>query len=460
MLVSLTVMITSVLTLFVFRSGARTASNVETPSAKQLDAPSDPPRQVIEASRKYRFNILQVDSSSYPNINVHFSLLDESGDLAKDLSMDAFALSNGANSIPLEAKKNAQESATIVFVDTSMIAQERGLEKTRSMLQDYIGHQPNWNRFIEVMDPAGVILPYSKMSNNTRSSLPEFLPKDGASLYSGLYQALLWTSYRQGPKTFTAIISSADNGSGRPLADVVQLSKETGLPINVIATGNYDEQALSALTLETGGLMSLDIDNAQSELQNFQSVWDTAITASFRIDDSWLENRFIIQYAQDKIFADKSFSAFGIQPRSVEASSIRAPVDGISYGPANAVDQSSDTAWIEGSSTSGEGEWIEIQFFRKEKISSVLAQNGYWKNAMTMANNGRIKTFEIEFADGTELVSFPDPAFDPGSFSLAKGYEISLDKTHYSDYAKVTIKEIFPERMYFDTCLSYIGFHR
>jgi hypothetical protein len=347
-----------------------------------------------------------------------------------------------------------------VFVDAGKEVDSFNLNVIRFELQDFIRNPINSEAFIEILDQSGQILPYCKTSDAAKSGLPEIEPRDGLALYDGLYRALLWASYMRGPKTFTAIISSKGNGAGRPLSDIAKLSKEVGIPVNIIWLDSADSVSLDMLANDTGGQISFLTSGASSCLQKYLKLWEKASAVSFRVDESWIGAPLSLVYEYDGIFSEKAFSVEGIAARNVKASSVRKPEGYTFYDEVNAVDQYGDTAWAEGVDGNGEGEWIRLQFNHMEKISAIVAQSGYWKDWQTLENNNRIKTLEVEFADGKEYISLPDPILDYASLYYSKGYLVNFDKTHYSDYVTITISEVYPGRQNEDTCLSYIGFYR
>lgn len=63
--------------------------------------------------------------------------------------------------------------------------------------------------------------------------------------------------------------------------------------------------------------------------------------------------------------------------KSITASSELAPNKDIAYTASNAFDGKFETAWIEGNSGYGEGEWIEITFVKPVCIMGIAIYNGY-----------------------------------------------------------------------------------
>jgi hypothetical protein len=102
-------------------------------------------------------------------------------------------------------------------------------------------------------------------------------------------------------------------------------------------------------------------------------------------------------------------SAPGSLNITATASSTRAPLKALSYTPANALDNSLLTAWIEGIPGAGVGEWIRCEFDREVKLNSVVMTPGYFKTASLWKQNNRMAAATLYFSDGSSLrFTFPD----------------------------------------------------
>jgi hypothetical protein len=91
------------------------------------------------------------------------------------------------------------------------------------------------------------------------------------------------------------------------------------------------------------------------------------------------------------------------------ASSSRQVFRGIDYGPANAMDGSMMTAWVEGSDGPGVGEWIRFDFGREVKLRRIFIAPGYFKSPQIWQKNNRLAIAIFHFSDGsTKEFRFPD----------------------------------------------------
>ena len=85
-------------------------------------------------------------------------------------------------------------------------------------------------------------------------------------------------------------------------------------------------------------------------------------------------------------------------------SSLLKPQFGNSYGAANLFDASTGTAWVEGASGNGIGEWITIEFEMQRRVKSIHVQNGYQKSPDIFAKNNRVRQLRVLFSGGESQI--------------------------------------------------------
>ena len=85
-------------------------------------------------------------------------------------------------------------------------------------------------------------------------------------------------------------------------------------------------------------------------------------------------------------------------PYKVTGSSFLPPQAANQYDPSNAHDLSYGTAWVEGASGDGIGEYLVYHFdTHSPRITSIRIANGYVKNQTAWENNGRVKKLKLYF---------------------------------------------------------------
>ncbi|MBP3284734.1 MAG: hypothetical protein J6M02_04475 [Clostridia bacterium] len=140
----------------------------------------------------------------------------------------------------------------------------------------------------------------------------------------------------------------------------------------------------------------------------------------------------------------------------VSASSSLKSQGKFSYTPDLTLDEKMETAWLEGVSGNGIGEYLLYSAETDQKVSEIVLYNGYLKNSTTYINNGRFKSISIEFSDGTIITKeIPKQTYNES----LKGYPITLEEPINTTSIKITILDVYQGSYYTDTALSGISFH-
>ncbi len=148
--------------------------------------------------------------------------------------------------------------------------------------------------------------------------------------------------------------------------------------------------------------------------------------------------------------------------KSIKASSELKENNGINYSPKNAHDFDKNTAWIEGKTDFGIGEFIEYCFDFSEiegyngglGINRILLANGYKKNKPTWENNSRIKQLKVyldekPYAILNLLDSFEIQTIDIGEIKFPVNKETKL---------KFEITQVYEGKKHKDTAISLLMF--
>lgn len=138
-----------------------------------------------------------------------------------------------------------------------------------------------------------------------------------------------------------------------------------------------------------------------------------------------------------------------LAPSGAEASSALSPQGGNTYGPGNALDSNMETAWNEGASGSGNGEWIRLHFPAPVVPTRLEIANGYQKDQRRFRGNGRIRRLRIELGGEASL---------PLTVELedALGYQSVDLPADYPATSEIilTIISVYPGDTWEDTALS------
>ncbi len=142
-------------------------------------------------------------------------------------------------------------------------------------------------------------------------------------------------------------------------------------------------------------------------------------------------------------------------PASVSVSSVLSDSTGNDYGAGNLMDGSTSTAWSEGVSGTGVGEYADFSFDRADgaDIYGIAIMPGYLKSGYAYRNNGVPLTIAVEAGKHHEEFTL---------FSSVPSYSKAKRKVHYLELdepvraktLRVSIKSATAGSKYQDTCIS------
>ena len=123
------------------------------------------------------------------------------------------------------------------------------------------------------------------------------------------------------------------------------------------------------------------------------------------------------------------------------------------YGAENVYDGDNRTAWVEGKSDDGVGEYLEIELKEESSIKGILISNGYYKNTDVYYRNNRVKEVKLTFSDGSSKIYELEDNF-------LETCDIQFDEPVVTSTIKVEILSVYKskslngKKAYDDTCIT------
>ena len=141
-------------------------------------------------------------------------------------------------------------------------------------------------------------------------------------------------------------------------------------------------------------------------------------------------------YSKDKKIPDVKSELEKIKAKPVEIKEVRASsISSEKYSAGN-VASHSWASWVEGSSSNGEGEWIELIFEESTSLDGITIKNGFGNLAYYWKNN-RVKSGKIYLDDETTFITFTlEDTPLPTYVSIRKNYK-TFEKM------KIVIDEVY-----------------
>lgn len=152
-------------------------------------------------------------------------------------------------------------------------------------------------------------------------------------------------------------------------------------------------------------------------------------------------------------------------PKNVTASSSLEEQGGNNYSGHNAHDLSYQTAWVEGATGNGEGEYLLYEFAPESpRINTIIVVNGYVKSAQAWKNNSRVKKLKVYVGDKLfAILNLKDlPAAQSFEIEpLGAGDRGSFEELHKKPDWKLRfeILEVYKGDKYDDTVITEIYFN-
>ena len=140
----------------------------------------------------------------------------------------------------------------------------------------------------------------------------------------------------------------------------------------------------------------------------------------------------------------------GINPK--RASSVLSPQGKKGYNINNLNDDNPMTAWVEGDSLSGIGEWFEI----KGLVNKIY--NGYQSSATNWKNNSRVKKFLV-YENGTPICYLKlTDEMGAQHFDLPTKYEYDGEYESSAPILRFEIVEVYEGLKWADVCISELDY--
>ncbi|MBN2038983.1 MAG: VWA domain-containing protein [Spirochaetes bacterium] len=258
--------------------------------------------------------------------------------------------------------------------------------------------------------------------------------------------------FRSGAKVVFILITDAPYHQGDsvtkrymlPLAKKLKLEDIKVYPIAI----KLDQYIWMAR--ETGGQYFDILGDFSSMIEEIATVLTAQYTIKYVPSNSSFDNTWrSVEVKIDGIGSAKNKykSASNIVASSQLIEKYR-PSD--AYKPANIADGNKLTAWSEGESGNGIGEWIRFGFDTPKNLKAIKIIAGYTKTDRIYKANNRVKKLKIIFSNGKSQTA---ELKDVQDFQ-----RILIDRDTPTKFVKLEIMDVYRGAKYKDTCISEVEF--
>jgi len=137
----------------------------------------------------------------------------------------------------------------------------------------------------------------------------------------------------------------------------------------------------------------------------------------------------------------------------VKASTVLAPQGKLNYSEKNICDDDPTTAWVEGNSDYGIGEYIEFNNWSIMGDGEISILNGYQSTKSSWENNSRVKSFMVSLNGVNYFIVDLADVMGVQTFKLSDAF---LEEFSEGGKLRFTIIEVYPGIKWKDTAISGI----
>jgi VWFA-related protein len=217
--------------------------------------------ELTKPSAPLYLEIHQIDSSTFPEITLYFTALDEQGDMVMGLDAEAFAIQEQGKTTDITAFREGgghMPIAVSLIMDNSSSMDGNELARAKASAAQFLEYVDfgggDTVEIIEFNSYVNVRLPYNS-SKELLTDAIETMGCDGmTALYDALYYGLVRAYTQPGLKCVLAFTDGGENSSSRSIGDVIELANAAAIPIFTIGVGgSADEWAMREIAEQTGG---------------------------------------------------------------------------------------------------------------------------------------------------------------------------------------------------------------
>lgn len=250
--------------------------------AKQLKEIGD---GIVIPSVPVTVEIQQIDNSDFPNVKLYAIFKDADGNLVDITNigdLEVFeSISNMKSQAVIDDVKKVLDSDKVsinLVLDSSGSMDEnnkmnQAKEAAYQLIDQIDFAKGDQVQLMSFDDQVVTWTGFDDSYSDIRNAVAYINTGGRTALYDALYSSI-WETYSQsGAKCVIAFTDGIENASSYSMHDVIELSKDTGIPVYIIGIGNdCDENTLSNIAANcSGAYFKADVGNLTVTLSNIYS---------------------------------------------------------------------------------------------------------------------------------------------------------------------------------------------
>ena len=411
-------------------------------------------------------NIVQIDTSEFPNITVYFSLEDEAGNFIENVQSDQIKVLESNNkewaemegNVRFSEKDDSQRSVAMVM-DTSG-SMDASISQLCWAAQELLAQMQGGNYNVSLTtfsNTWNTLFDYTNNISAVSNQLNSLYASGGTALYDTLENSLYQAINQQGQKYILAFTDGIDNQSSITKDELISLAEYYHVPIYIIAAmeEGYGTYEMEEIARESGGefYSIYSMDSLYDVYYEIFQLQENLYSFEYITKQSNSECGLRVVYQSKQYIGESESDFISQKPIKRERVNNYAIVNAESsstlqdYPLSNAFDSSDNTMWIEGVRGNGIGESIFITLDEMHEVNGITIYNGNRKSSDYYEKYNRVKMIQVTFSDGSQRqFELDDNFYEP--------CEVNFINPVKTNSLKIEIMEVYEGTTYQDTCIA------
>ena len=238
-------------------------------SDKDNDDDDDSNKPYTGERKSIDIEVRQVDNSKFPEVALYTSITDDNGEVVKNLKKKDFDI------------QEIDKDGNVIDASIEDMYQVMNEDKISiELVMDASGSMSDYNKMQQAKNAATALVSemskragdqievisfdnyvylqqsFSSSEQALKTAIENILENGGTALFDGIYAGLYQTNLESGSKCVIAFTDGMENASSYTFDDVVNMAKNTGIPVFIVGIGTsyeIDESQLQSLATQCSG---------------------------------------------------------------------------------------------------------------------------------------------------------------------------------------------------------------
>lgn len=240
-------------------------------------------KEFTGVKKNVNIEIHQFDNSNFPEVTLYASVVDEDGNTVESLDKKDFVvkeISSRGDTIDASIEDvyrvlNTDNININMVLDASgSMSNSNKMGQAKNAAKSFINQMElgsgNKVEIISFDDYVYLQQDFTGQSDLATNAVDNITLGGSTALYDALYAGLFQTYYEKGAKCVIAFTDGMENASSYTYDDVVQMARNTGIPVYIIGIGEeYDASTYQQLARECSGrYYSANTDDLENILED------------------------------------------------------------------------------------------------------------------------------------------------------------------------------------------------